>query len=70
MAELSTNACCSTTEQTTCCEPADKAACCEQRATGGTCGCVAGAPAADGAELREIVRAKYAAAALATVDAR
>jgi SAM-dependent methyltransferase len=69
MAELSINACCSTTEQTTCCEPADKAACCEQRATGGTCGCVAGAPVADGAELREIVRAKYAAAALATVDA-
>jgi arsenite methyltransferase len=42
MADLTTNSCCSTTEQ---------------------------ARAAEGGDLREIVRAKYAAAALATVDA-
>jgi arsenite methyltransferase len=60
MADLTTNSCCSTTEQ---------AACCEQSAAGGTwCDCAAGAPAAEG-DIRETVRAKYAAAALATVDA-
>ncbi|MCW2992590.1 MAG: arsM [Conexibacter sp.] len=69
MADLTTNACCSTTEQATCCEPSDKAACCEQNAAGGTCGCAAGALASEGDDLREIVRAKYAAAALATAEA-
>jgi arsenite methyltransferase len=68
MADLTTDPCCSTTEQTACCEPSDKAACCEQRSAGGTCGCAAGASAPEGAELREIVRAKYAAAALATAE--
>jgi arsenite methyltransferase len=69
MAELTTNSCCSTTEQATCCEPADKAACCGQSAAGETCGCTEGAPSVEGGDLREIVRAKYAAAALAMVDA-
>jgi arsenite methyltransferase len=58
MADLTTNSCCSTAEQV---------ACCEQSAAGGTCGCAAGAPAAEG-DIRETVRAKYAAAALATVE--
>jgi arsenite methyltransferase len=69
MADLTTNACCSTTEQATCCEPSDKAACCEQSAAGGACGCAAGVPASEGDDLREIVRAKYASAALATAQA-
>jgi arsenite methyltransferase len=64
MADL-TNDCCAPDEQATCCEPGDKAGCCEQSAAGGTCDCATGAPAAE-SDLREIVRAKYAAAALAT----
>jgi arsenite methyltransferase len=68
MADLTTDSCCSTTEQAICCEPSDKAACCEQSAAAGTCGCAAGTPAAED-DLREIVRAKYAAAALATAAA-
>jgi arsenite methyltransferase len=58
-----TRACCSASAQETCCEPSEKAACCETSATGGSCGCAAGAE-----ELRETVRARYAAAALATTD--
>ena len=49
--------------------PSEKAACCEASAAGGTCGCAAGGrtlPEAD--ELRETVRERYAAAALATTD--
>jgi arsenite methyltransferase len=53
--------CCSADAQQTCCEPADKAACCDTAAAGGACGC-----AAD--ELRDRVRARYAAAARATTD--
>jgi SAM-dependent methyltransferase len=62
MAELSTestSACCSTDAQATCCEPSDKAACCETSAAGGTCGCAAG----QAQDIRETVRARYAAAA-------
>jgi ubiquinone/menaquinone biosynthesis C-methylase UbiE len=55
--------CCSTDAQATCGEPGQKAACCETSAAGGTCGCAAGADA-----LRETVRERYAAAALATTD--
>src|SRR5579871_2941269 len=62
MAELTTPAagdafaCCDRSAQTSCCEPADKAGCCTPDAAG--CGCSAGA------EIREAVRATYAAAAL------
>jgi arsenite methyltransferase len=60
MAELtqaeSTSSCCAPEAQQTCCEPSEKAACCETSAAGGTCGCV---------DLRETVRARYAAAAVA-----
>ena len=70
MAELTTETtCCAPTAQETCCDPSEKAACCEASAAGGTCGCSAGGrtlPEAD--ELRETVRERYAAAALATTD--
>ncbi len=55
------SACCSPATQESCCAPSEKAACCETSAAGGRCGC-----AAD--ELRDTVRARYAAAALATTD--
>jgi arsenite methyltransferase len=53
--------CCAPAEQATCCEPADKAACCDTDAVGESCGCDAGRRG----ELREAVRARYAAAARA-----
>jgi ubiquinone/menaquinone biosynthesis C-methylase UbiE len=56
-------ACCSPSAQEACCEPNEKAACCETGAAGGSCGCAAGAD-----DLRETVRARYAAAAMATTD--
>src|SRR4051812_27705858 len=57
MAELTqASTCCAPEAQETCCEPSEKAACCETSAAGGTCGCAA---------LRETVRARYAAAAVA-----
>jgi arsenite methyltransferase len=62
MAELSTepaSSCCSTDAQATCCEPTDKAECCGAGASGGSCGCSAGASD----DIRENVRARYAAAA-------
>jgi arsenite methyltransferase len=55
-------ACCAPEAQETCCEPGDKAACCDVSAAGGTCGCAAGQSAG---ALRETVRERYAAAALA-----
>jgi arsenite methyltransferase len=60
--------CCAPSVQETCCEPSDKATCCDASAAG-SCGCAAGAsaePSAD--ELREAVRERYAAAALAATD--
>jgi arsenite methyltransferase len=61
--------CCAPSVQENCCEPSDKAACCDASAAGGSCGCSAGASAERGAdELRETVRERYAAAALATND--
>jgi arsenite methyltransferase len=66
MAELTTPtetaSCCTPETQAACCEPADKDACCNTSAAGGTCGCAAGRPA-EPADIRETVRAKYAAAA-------
>jgi arsenite methyltransferase len=63
MAEL-TSACCAPTQQATCCEPADKAACCGAGAAGETCGCSAGGSD----DIREVVRARYAAAARSVVE--
>jgi ubiquinone/menaquinone biosynthesis C-methylase UbiE len=73
MADLTADPCCSETEQASCCEPSAKAACCSPEHALGSCGCSAGAPDARGQavsadELRETVRARYAAAALATSD--
>lgn len=74
MAELTdltpqTSSCCSPAAQEACCEPGDKAACCGDSAGGGSCGCAAGqATTVETDELRETVRARYAAAALATSD--
>ena len=64
MAELTeSSSCCSPAAQETCCEPSEKAACCETSAAGGSCGCASAT-----GDLRETVRARYAAAALATTD--
>ena len=56
--------CCAAEAQATCCDPAAKDACCGTAAAGGTCGCAAGSTPAD-QDLREAVRARYAAAARA-----
>jgi arsenite methyltransferase len=71
MAELTTptptptpaSDCCSPAVQQSCCEPAEKDACCGD----GSCGCGASVPQ-DAGELRETVRARYAAAALAASE--
>ena len=81
MAELTTadptttSSCCSTEAQTTCCEASEKADCCATEATAaGGCGCSAGqatdTPDASAGDLdiRETVRAKYAAAARAVAE--
>jgi arsenite methyltransferase len=79
MAELTTTelttpepvaSCCAPAAQATCCEPSEKAACCETSVAGGSCGCAAGqASASPGeADIRETVRERYAAAALAVAD--
>jgi arsenite methyltransferase len=61
--------CCSTEAQTTCCEPTDKAECCGESASGGSCGCSAGgATTADTDDVREAVRARYAAAATSVAE--
>ena len=74
MAELTTDphrspSCCSTEARATCCAPSEKASCCGTAAAGGTCGCSAGQRRDAAAEdIRETVRAKYAAAARAAAD--
>jgi len=55
------SSCCDPVAQATCCEPAAKTDCCAPDAS--TCGCAAGSSAAAGPDIRELVRAKYAAAA-------
>jgi len=52
--------CCSSEAQVTCCEPADKADCCSSESS--SCGCSEGR-VEDAEEVREAVRARYAAAA-------
>ena len=68
--EAAASGCCAPAVQATCCEPSEKAACCETSAAGGTCGCAAGQTliATNADALRETVRERYAAAALATTD--
>ncbi len=58
--------CCSTDTQATCCEPTEKATCCGEETSGSSsCGCAAGR---DESEIREAVRSRYAAAAIAVTD--
>jgi SAM-dependent methyltransferase len=64
MADVTTSSCCSTDARATCCEPDAKDACCGTAAAGGSCGCAEGH-----ADIRETVRAKYAAAARAAAAA-
>jgi SAM-dependent methyltransferase len=63
MAELTptgSSACCSTETQASCCEPQDKEGCCAPQSA--ACSCAAGDNAAT-ADVREVVRERYAAAA-------
>ena len=60
--------CCAPEAQATCCEPSEKSACCGTSAAGGSCGCAAG-KSTETADIRETVRAKYAAAARAASSA-
>jgi SAM-dependent methyltransferase len=66
-----TSSCCPAEEQAACCEPSEKDACCVTGAAGGSCGCAAGRPRdpAPEADVRELVRERYAAAALSTAGA-
>jgi arsenite methyltransferase len=73
VAEL-TNECCSTQEQETCCDPAEKSSCCGE-SHGDGCGCAAGsvqssttAATATVEQVRETVRQRYAAAAVAVAS--
>jgi arsenite methyltransferase len=64
MAELTVvSSCCTPSAQESCCAPSEKSACCGTAAAGGSCGCAAGSE-----DPREAVRARYAAAAVATAD--
>lgn len=54
-----TSECCAPEQQADCCKPSDKADCCSPDSS--SCGCSVGE--ADGEEIREAVRARYAAAA-------
>jgi arsenite methyltransferase len=54
-----TSTCCAPEQQVGCCEPTEKADCCSAESS--SCGCSAGQ--GDGEEIREAVRARYAAAA-------
>jgi len=73
MAEL-TNQCCTPAAQQACCDPSEKASCCD--ATHGEgCGCYAGATTMPSSgctatveQVRETVREKYAAAAVAAAS--
>ncbi len=62
------SSCCSTEAQATCCEPTDKAACCGESAAGGSCGCSAGQSTEEAEDVREAVRARYAAAATSVAE--
>jgi SAM-dependent methyltransferase len=66
-----TSSCCSAEEQAACCQSSEKDACCAAGAAGGSCGCEAGRPCdpAPEADVRELVRERYAAAALSAAGA-
>ncbi len=73
MAELKT-VCCTPQAHETCCEPSDKPSCCGESHSSG-CGCSAGAAQASATkvtagveQVRETVRKKYAAAAVAAAS--
>jgi arsenite methyltransferase len=73
MAEL-TNTCCTPVAQETCCEPPDKASCCGESHDDG-CGCSAGSvhtltttATVTVEHVRETVRQRYAAAAVAAAS--
>jgi arsenite methyltransferase len=74
MAELRTTeptralGCCGTEAQATCCEPVEKEDCCATATESGGCGCDAG-QLTEVDDIRETVRAKYAAAARQAADA-
>jgi SAM-dependent methyltransferase len=71
MAELTepTPSCCAPADQAACCDPGDKAACCDTAAAGGSCGCAAaGSRRGPVSDIREVVRERYAAAALAVAS--
>jgi len=61
MAELEQEDCCAPETQATCCEPEAKSDCCGDE--GSDCGCSAGSERTE-SELKEIVRERYAAAAV------
>jgi len=61
MAELEKTDCCAPETQATCCEPETKSECCGD--AGSDCGCSAGKERT-GSDLKEIVRERYAAAAV------
>lgn len=60
--------CCAPEAQADCCERDAKAACCGEQAATGSCGCSAGTDVKAGDDVREVVRERYAAAALAASD--
>ena len=62
MSDQGTSSCCSQEFRQTCCQPEAKADCCGER-HGEGCGC--GRQETDAAEVREVVRERYAAAASA-----
>jgi hypothetical protein len=55
------SACCAPEQQTACCEPQAKASCCSPEHS--SCGCSAGETPPSQGDIREHVRARYAAAA-------
>ena len=59
-----TSDCCGVDAQAECCEPADKAECCDSESS--SCGCAEGE--AGGEEIRDAVRARYAAAAAGVAE--
>lgn len=63
-----TSSCCAPEAQEACCEPSAKDACCGESAAGGSCGCAAGQTTAAPEDVREIVRERYAAAALSAAE--
>jgi arsenite methyltransferase len=63
-----TASCCAPAEQAGCCEPGDKAACCSAAAAGHTCGCASGRQPPQTIDIRDAVRERYAAAAIAVAN--